>query len=239
MSAHHLTVDELSAYLDEELLAPERLGVETHLEDCTDCRERLDGLRSVALGLRSVERLSPPPLLEHSLKRQLSLVDREEPAWRRAPVVGRLQSNLLLLFALVIALALMVALFSDALSRVGHGGSTIVAPPSGGVGFPAYEDAGVVRLEVIRNRVFEVERETWRERGVGAVERWLSVEQASELAAREPVLFELWSDGAATVVLQLATAADPSEAADLGSGVVGISEATASQVLASVASSPP
>lgn len=226
MSVHHLTVDELSAYIDRELGEPELLGVESHLQDCLDCRERLDGLRSVALGLRGVERLTPPPLLEHSIRRQLSLVDREVPAWRRSRMVSRLQSNLLLLFALVIALALMVALFSDALSRAERGGSTIVAP-SGGIGFigAADEDTEPVRVEIVDGRVFEQQRDAWRERGVGPASRWLSAAEARRLLAAEAALLELWRQGAVAVVLRVASGAQS------GGETVGISQATASEVL--------
>jgi hypothetical protein len=52
--------DHLSAYLDGELLAPERAAVETHLRTCPECTRHLDELRAVDETARELDVEAPP-----------------------------------------------------------------------------------------------------------------------------------------------------------------------------------
>ncbi len=119
MSAH-ATVQDLSAYLDRRLDEPELRRVEGHLDTCGDCRERFQGMRRVAAGLRHLEVLEPPPELEQAVARRIRLEGKNK-SWldRLEGGLGTFQeqSSMLALFAVVIALAVMLVLFSQALER--------------------------------------------------------------------------------------------------------------------------
>jgi hypothetical protein len=52
--------DHLSAYLDGELLAPERAAVETHLRTCPECTRHLEELRAVDEAARELDVEAPP-----------------------------------------------------------------------------------------------------------------------------------------------------------------------------------
>jgi hypothetical protein len=58
--ASHIDDDALSAFVDQELGPEETARTGAHLETCTDCQERLDGLRSVAVLLRRLPEVEPP-----------------------------------------------------------------------------------------------------------------------------------------------------------------------------------
>jgi hypothetical protein len=115
-SVQHLPADVLSAYIDEQLTVPERRRAEGHLDGCSTCRDRLEGLRRVTVGLRSLERVSPPAILEHGLSRHLAL-DAKERGMRgrleeRSRAPRRLPTHFGLVFAMVVAFAAMLYLFS-------------------------------------------------------------------------------------------------------------------------------
>lgn len=56
---HHLWIDRLSDYMDDELSVQERTLVEAHLSDCGECREALNELRDVAERARSLSDAPP------------------------------------------------------------------------------------------------------------------------------------------------------------------------------------
>jgi hypothetical protein len=56
----HIDDDALSAFADHELGPDEIVRASAHLETCSDCQERLDGLRSVAVLLRQLPEVEPP-----------------------------------------------------------------------------------------------------------------------------------------------------------------------------------
>jgi HAMP domain-containing protein len=124
-AVHHLRAEILSAYIDEELTTPELRLAEHHLGGCLDCRERLEGLRRVAGGLRSLERVAPPAVLEHGLRRHLA-IDAKERGLRgrleeRSLAPRRLPTHFGLGFATVLAFAAILYLFAQALDvrRIG------------------------------------------------------------------------------------------------------------------------
>jgi hypothetical protein len=116
----HPSLAELSAYLDEELAASRLKDVERHLAHCQACRGELAGLRKVVSQLGRIERSAPPPALGLRLRRRLatedrpvSLAERLDASFSRAP----LDSSLLFTFALVLALAVMVYMFAHMFAR--------------------------------------------------------------------------------------------------------------------------
>ncbi len=59
-STPHIDDDVLSALVDQELGPQDLARASTHLDTCSDCHERLDGLRSVAVLLRQLPDIDPP-----------------------------------------------------------------------------------------------------------------------------------------------------------------------------------
>ena len=116
----HLDDELLSAYLDGELSPQRSESVEAHLASCGGCRARLDGLRRVVLSLSRLERASPPPLLAQRVERRVALFDREAGFVERleSRLQGlRLDSPLVVTFAVVLALATIVFLFSHGVAN--------------------------------------------------------------------------------------------------------------------------
>ena len=119
----HSTVEELSAYLDRQLPEPEAQQVEAHLESCASCHERLEGMRRVVVSLRHLEHLSPPSTLDQIVARRVAL-DRDRIGFvdRLESTLGSFQrqSSFLVLFAVIVALATIILLFSHALQQSSH-----------------------------------------------------------------------------------------------------------------------
>lgn len=57
---HPVSDEQLSAYLDEQLVAAEGARVQAHVESCASCRETLDELRAVRSALRSLPSAASP-----------------------------------------------------------------------------------------------------------------------------------------------------------------------------------
>jgi putative zinc finger protein len=70
--SHHVTLEELSAYLDAELAADESGPLAAHLAECPECADRLAGLERTVGQLRRVERVVVPRLLEAELLRRVA-----------------------------------------------------------------------------------------------------------------------------------------------------------------------
>ena len=116
----HPTLEVLSAHLDGELSRLESTRVRRHLDEYVPCRRELEGLRRTVGRLRELERAAPSDLLETRVRRQVavesdarSLADRFELRRFRLPV----QSSTLLTFALVVAFAVMLFVFAEAVER--------------------------------------------------------------------------------------------------------------------------
>ncbi|HVS62488.1 MAG TPA: zf-HC2 domain-containing protein [Thermoanaerobaculia bacterium] len=193
-AVHHLPGEVLSAYIDEELTAPERREAEDHLGHCADCQDRLEGLRRVAGGLRSLERVAPPAMLEHGLRRHLA-IDAKERGLRgrleeRSLAPRRLPTHFGLVFATVLAFAVILYLFAQALD-VRQNGSI------GAVG---------AEFEGARPAVaFERDGALWRqERVLGEPARIVEVEseEGRRLLADLPALLAL-IEGSEGVVLEI------------------------------------
>lgn len=163
MSAHATTA-RLSAYLDRELPAPEARRVEEHLADCPHCRSELESLTRVVGHLRRLERSAPPPVLAGRVARHVaiererrghgSLVQRLERRLARF----ELDSPVFTTFAVVLALASILYLFSASLQVIEHRRIPVrVAAPGPPVLGPRAEAAGLT---------FELRRDVWWQLGL-------------------------------------------------------------------------
>lgn len=117
----HPILEVLSSLLDDELGADERLQVESHIESCGECRNRLDRLRRVVQTLADLESAAPPAQLGHSVRRALvatgnpqNLRARLETAASRWIVPAATLST----FAVVAAMAIIVYLLAWGLGEV-------------------------------------------------------------------------------------------------------------------------
>lgn len=118
--AAHLDDELLSSFLDGELPRRQAATVEDHLEHCAGCRAELDGLRRVARSLGRLERAAPPPLLAGRVQRRVALAEREPGLLEKLEAglrVPRFDSPLLVMFVLVLALAVIVFLFTQQVAR--------------------------------------------------------------------------------------------------------------------------
>lgn len=186
----HATSENLSAYLDRRLSAAETRQVEDHLAGCPRCRQRFTGMRNVVSGLRHLERMAPPPTLEGLVARRVrlesgrkGLLDRLESGMG----IFERQSSTLALFALVIALAVIMLLFAHALEKQRNSSIPVVFQNPAAAREQSRELAG---------RVFHRESGVWVEAGVEA-EPGRTVAPDSEewraLVAAHPELVELQS----------------------------------------------
>ncbi len=72
------TLEELSAFIDDELDAAAHARVAEHVAGCPDCQARLDGLRQTAHAIRGLPMETPP--------RTFTIPAQRRQAWRSAPV---------------------------------------------------------------------------------------------------------------------------------------------------------
>jgi putative zinc finger protein len=67
----HVSLEQLSAYLDQELGFGEMRQLEAHCSVCEECNARLISTRRVVKGLGTVRRAAPPAGLHQQLRRQI------------------------------------------------------------------------------------------------------------------------------------------------------------------------
>ena len=159
----HASLEQLSSYLDRELAERERVGVEEHLHDCASCRGRLDGLRSVIGRLERLELQAPPSDLSFLVERRVAAeADREGLQGRLERTIKTLfvQPALTPIFGLVVALALILYLFSFGVARQQARGTRLVVPVS---------EAPAKSVErTIEGRRFTLTDGVWLEQGLDA-----------------------------------------------------------------------
>ncbi len=129
----HATAELLSAYLDRELVQPEVERLEAHLEECTECHGRLEGMRKVVANLRRIESPDPPAELEKAVARRIALAHDREPMLDRfesALSVFNRQSTILPMLGIIIALGVFIYMFAWALERDQHTPVIWGTPPS-------------------------------------------------------------------------------------------------------------
>jgi hypothetical protein len=185
----HATAELLSAYLDEELVEPELERLEAHLEECTECHGRLEGLRKVVASLRRIERPDPPSELEKAVARRIALVRDREPVLDRfesAISIFNRQSTILPMLGIVIALGVFIYMFAWALERDQHIPVFFGNPPG------TEEDGSAQRSG---GRLLQHEDGLWIEDGadLDAVSRTIELdsEEGRELLAAHPEVEQL------------------------------------------------
>jgi len=161
----HPDVETLSTYLDRQLSRLERTRVEEHLEGCDDCRECLVGLEKVVGRLRALERQAPPSHLGAHLHKLASLQATEPTLMRRFERgVARvnLQSSIAPVFAVVVALILIIYLLSWGLHRQATGRIPVHLESQ----TTAVEGSGVESHQQVAGRTFDLYEGVWIEQGL-------------------------------------------------------------------------
>lgn len=168
MSTHaaHLSDELLSAYLDGELKETKAERVERHLEACSGCRARIDGLRRVVRSLARLERAAPPPVLARRVERRIALEGHGSTMLER--LENRLQglpldSPMVATFAVVLALGVIIYAFSHHVAHHRSDVSLQMAAPEAVEGL--MEEIGAVEID---GRHLERRGEAWVEAGLGA-----------------------------------------------------------------------
>lgn len=188
----HVSAELLSAYLDQELAAHEAQELEAHLESCPECNARMEGMRRVVFSLGHLERMAPPSTLDQLVMRRVAIAG-EQKGWLdrlegSLPSYQR-QSNMLALFSVVIALALIVFSFLYAL-KIRQSGVIEVRFDD-----PVWESVGEpseVKHLSVGDMAFELQGERWVEKGLDPeieariVER--GAPEAAELTKLHPAL---------------------------------------------------
>ncbi|MEE8523427.1 MAG: anti-sigma factor [Thermoanaerobaculia bacterium] len=187
----HATAELLSAYLDRQLVEPEVERLEAHLEECQECHGRLEGLRKLVASLRRIESLDPPAELEKAVARRIALARDREPLLDRfesALSIFNRQSTILPMLGIVIALGVLIYMFSWALERDQHI-PVIFADP------PGVEDSSGTEPRRSAGRLLQLEGELWIEDGASpdAVSRTIELdsEPGRRLLADHPELEQL------------------------------------------------
>lgn len=168
----HATAETLSAYLDEELSPNEASLVEEHVEACGSCRQRLQGMRNVVSTLHHLERMAPPAALDQAVARRVALAGRQEGLLdkieRRLGKIQR-QSQIFFLFALTVALAVIVLLFAQAVETYQKNTPPTPPPP-----------AGASAERVAAGRTFHLVGDLWIEAGADPAKVDVILSSASE-----------------------------------------------------------
>ncbi len=71
----HIEEEQLSAFIDDQLMGEEILAVESHLRVCSDCRAVLDEMNAVTLLFQESERVAPSPFLWNRISANLNKKD--------------------------------------------------------------------------------------------------------------------------------------------------------------------
>lgn len=118
--ASHTTAEKLSAYLDGQLRPVEAERVEAHLAACPVCQRDLEGMQQVVSSLHHLERMKPPSSVKRAVVHRIAFEGQREDLITRLErgfSVFNRQSPILFLFALIMALAIMVFFFAYALHQ--------------------------------------------------------------------------------------------------------------------------
>ncbi len=195
----HASAELLSAYLDRQLVEPQARQLEDHLDRCSQCHVRLEGLRKVVAHLQSMEQLATPLNLEQTVARRIALSSESESLLDRfehGMSIFNRQSPILAMFGVVVALALFIFLFSYTL----HLRETATTPviwedPPASIAKPVAEVAAGSRLSIAGRELVWSEDGLWVEAGAdaSALSRTLAVDSEAGRAflAKHPDLADL------------------------------------------------
>ncbi|HKV09790.1 MAG TPA: zf-HC2 domain-containing protein [Thermoanaerobaculia bacterium] len=109
----HVTIEQLSAYLDRELGYVEMRQLDAHFEACPACGARLASMRRTLQGLARVERLAPPPVIAQQIRSRVAAESAAPPSpvRRLLRLVSALPLQPALRTSLAMGLTLVVSLF--------------------------------------------------------------------------------------------------------------------------------
>lgn len=202
----HLTVEELSIYLDRRLGDQARRQVESHLGRCQRCTDRLRGLQRVVAHLESVQHLAPPPEVDIAVRQVAALEMNRPRLWQlleRHAQRFTLQSSVLPIFAVVISLVLIAYLLSWGVYRQNRRGIPVILESGPTVldgessGTQTSDDHGVDAESARRlaGRWLDQHGDLWIERGLGSQDPVRSLPASDPVVQgwleREPELGEL------------------------------------------------
>lgn len=183
----HASLEQLSGLLDSELVESQRHELEDHLTRCPSCRHRLAGLRSVVARLERLEQQAPPRELGFLVERQVAAESAHPSLSARLEETVKtflVQPSLMPVFGLVVALALILYLFSFGLAQRHQGGTQLVVPS-------VESTAPAAESRTIGGRVFDYAEGIWIERGLDPA----APVEILNLANGEPVPPELAAYG--------------------------------------------
>jgi anti-sigma factor RsiW len=123
------TLEELSAFIDNELDAAAQARVAEHVAGCHDCQARLDGLRQTAHAIRGLPMETPP--------RSFTVPEQRRPSRRWAPV-GWIGSGAVAL--------LLIAVGIHNLHLPAGSAATSTSTISGGLGQPGIHKGAIAPL---------------------------------------------------------------------------------------------
>jgi putative zinc finger protein len=84
----HTELEQLSAYIDGELTAAERAGLEAHLPGCDECRASLDALRMTLADLRTLPEETPSEQDSWALRTAIARARKPSKRWQRYVVAA-------------------------------------------------------------------------------------------------------------------------------------------------------
>ena len=185
----HLSIETLSTYLDNELSSSRRLLADRHLEACSACRSRLDGLHRVVSTLSMIEPEMAPAHLKSEVQRFADLQSvgtSVRVRLERLAALTRQQPPLLAAFGVVIALTLIIFLLASGLTYFSPTGTELIVAP-GSTAAPEVLEVGA--------RTFERTAGVWIERvwpgGEPSRRVTYDSEEFDSYRAREPELAAL------------------------------------------------
>src|SRR5919197_6434579 len=80
----HPELEQLSAYLDDELDAAARSALEAHVTSCAECRTTLDALRSTIADLATLPAVAPTEQDSWALRAAIASARAPSKRWQRA-----------------------------------------------------------------------------------------------------------------------------------------------------------
>lgn len=109
----HVTIEQLSAYLDRELGFVEMRQLDAHFEACSACGARLASMRRTLQGLARVKRLAPPSFVAQQIRSRIAAESAvpPSPVRRLLRLVSALPLQPALRTSLAMGLTLVVSLF--------------------------------------------------------------------------------------------------------------------------------
>jgi hypothetical protein len=129
----HMTSEQLSAYLDGEVVSHEAREIEGHLASCGDCRDHFKSMQRTVSEVWHLERVAPPPSLATRVRAEVAAARQPEPSFVRnlALMVFGLPNQPVLrtAFAMGLALVLTLFLFTNGFERKSGLEESMALPP--------------------------------------------------------------------------------------------------------------